>query len=325
MEKLEELGKEYKRLSVKSKVLTIGTLIIFFATLILGFIPKFAIIPKMLDFVETQFNSFFSFLMILLGMIIFVIVIIIGVSKLANTITKMEDVSCDYYDNYKKIIVEEALNQLFDNVELSEAGFLEKTIKESGMFGTGNGYISNDLYFGKYKDISFECSDVYIYNNLDDDSPTTTYFKGQWYIFEFNKEFKGKFQVLEAGYLFSKIVELDNFEQIKTEDEEFNKMFNIFGNNAHSVFYVLTPHIIESIKKLNEKIEGHLLFYFFDSKLHIGVDNQHDMFKPKIKQKINLEKELEVIKQEVNPIIEFIDELKLYNKIFKNDSKKGKV
>ena len=225
-------------------------------------------------------------------------------------------------DNYKQQIVTTTMQELFTDVGFDyDKGYPIDVIAGTGMMRIGNTYSSNDWYSGKYKDVAFSCSDVYIAevtHDSDGDTDTTVYFSGQWYIFTFNKSFKGAFQVCEKGFNYSKHGGLfdKSIQKVELEDVNFNKEFNVYSTDAHSVFYVLTPHIIESIRKINEAIPGRLLFCFIGNLLHIGVYNGKDNFQPKVFKSMNLEDEKQKVRKEIEPITKFIDELRLDNSIF---------
>ena len=69
-------------------------------------------------------------------------------------------------------------------------GLPYKVLADTKMIYMGDRYSSNDYFKGKYKNIAFEMSDVEIEEEHTDSEGHTSYttiFKGQWYIFEFNK------------------------------------------------------------------------------------------------------------------------------------------
>lgn len=230
-----------------------------------------------------------------------------------------------FTDAYKSKIVITTLNSIFSDVHFDlNRGIPEKVIADTNMMMMGNIYDSNDYFYGKYKDIQFQCSDVTIqdeYTDSDGDTHTTTYFIGQWYIFEFNKTFKGSFQICEKSFHYSKrqggLFSKTQDEKIEMEDQEFNKIFKVFGTDPHSVFYVLTPNTMERIKKINSQIPGELLFCFKDNNLHVGVYNNKDLFEPRLRKPVNIEKDTQSTRDEINAILQFVDTLKLDNDLFK--------
>ena len=230
----------------------------------------------------------------------------------------------EFVNSYKQNIVVATLNQIFSDVHFDlERGIPEQVIRDTDMMMMGNIYSSNDYFYGKYKDILFECSDVLIQQETTDsdgDTHTTTYFNGQWYIFQFNKRFKGSFQVCEKSFHYAKrqggLFSKNKDEKIEMEDQEFNKLFKVFGSDAHSVFYVLTPNTMEKIKQINNEIPGSLLFCFKDDRLHVGVYNGKDLFEPKLRKPVNIANDTQSTRKEIDAILRFVDILNLDNDLF---------
>ena len=255
--------------------------------------------------------------------IIPIIMVMLTISLLLANFIKEKKL---FLKSYKEKIVIATLNSIFEDVHFDlEKGISKEVIRDTNMMSMGNTYYSNDYFYGKYKDIGFQCSDVTIQEVTTDGeghTTTTTYFDGQWYIFEFNKNFKGSFQVCEKSFHYSKrqgglFSKEEKDEKIEMEDQEFNKQFKVFGTDPHSVFYVLTPNTIERIKKVNNEIPGSLLFCFKNSQLHIGVYNGKDLFEPKLRKKVNLQQDTQTTKSEINSLLQFVDILRLDNDLFK--------
>ena len=199
------------------------------------------------------------------------------------------------------------------------------------MMNMGDIYESNDYVRGKYKDINFEASDVHIQEeHTDDDRRTyyTTLFKGQWFIFDFNKTFKADIQVCQKNFnnarrgkevfgLFKPQNEI--FQKIELEDIEFNKKFNVFAQSPIEAFYVLTPNTMEKIKTLDNQIKGSLLFCFINNRLHVGIASNKDLFEANPYKKVNLQQAEQSVLIEINNITQFIDVLNLDNTLFRRE------
>ena len=227
---------------------------------------------------------------------------------------------------YKENIVLVALNKICTDVVFDmNNGISRSVIAETQMMDMGDYFHSNDYVKGKYKNISFEMSDIKIEEeSTDSDGNRTRYtiFEGQWYIFDFNKEFKAHVQVCEKNFVSARRGSLfakkeDRFKKIELEDVDFNKQFRVYAQNELDAFYILTPNIIEKIKDLNNKIKGRILFCFIDNKLHIGLYNNKDFFEASIFKKIDLDKAIEKTNGEISVITSFIDGLSLDNDLFK--------
>lgn len=229
-----------------------------------------------------------------------------------------------YRKIYKKNIILENFKNVFTNIKYdSEAELSKDVISNIHMMNTGDRYSSNDYISAKYKEINFECADVHIedrYTDSDGKTRYSTIFRGQWMIFDFNKNFKANIQICEKSFRGAKRGGLfidEVYKKIKMEDVDFNKKFTIYAENELDAFYVLTPNMMEKIKKLDDELQGNLLFCLVDSKMHVGLHNRKDLFEPNVYKKINLEEEKENILKDIKIITEFVDMLDLDNDLFK--------
>ena len=251
----------------------------------------------------------------------FIIVIVFG-TLLTKLITNKN--VREYKKIYKQNITLETFKCVFTDVDYSpNLGLPESVISSTKMMNTGDRYHSNDYISAKYKEINFECADVYIekkYRDKDGHTHYITIFKGQWLIFDFNKTFKANVQICEKSFRGDKRGDLfsdEVYEKVKMEDVDFNKTFKIYAENEIDAFYVLTPNMMEKIKKLNNELHGNLLFCLINSKMHIGLHNSKDLFEPNVYKKINLEEEKQRILKDIKIITEFVDILDLDNDLFK--------
>lgn len=235
-----------------------------------------------------------------------------------------------YVSLYKETFVLKALQSAFNNlIYKQDRGISRDTIRNTGMINMGDRYSSNDYISGNYKGVNFIQSDIHIEEKIEttdsDGHRTTTYitlFMGRWMIFDFNKTFKANVQVCQKGFWNAKRGNwYDNikYKKVEMEDEAFNKNFSTFAQNEHDAFYILTPSLMEKIKKLSNDIRGSLLFCFIDNKLHIGINNNEDSFECSIFKKIDVEKIMNDITEDIKLITDFIDELSLDNDLFRGE------
>lgn len=239
----------------------------------------------------------------------------------------------EFDDAYKKYFALSSFNDMFSNVVFDlNNGISASEVENTHMMKMWDRFSSNDHVTGKFNDISFEYSDILIEDRETDDDGHTHYvtmFKGQWFIFDFNKYFKSNLQVCEKGFSNAKrnnslFNNENNYKKIELEDIEFNKQFRVYAQNELEAFYVLTPNSMQRIKELNAKINGNFLFCFIDNKLHIALQNNKDSFERSIFGKIDEAKERLKVSSEVKVIKEFIEILNLDNTLFKrNISMKG--
>lgn len=249
-----------------------------------------------------------------------------------STIKKITKLKKDFRELYKNVFVIKSLESKFTDLEYNpKEGIPYEVISRINMINMGDTYKSEDYISAKYKNIKFEQSDVHIQKEyyIEDSSGNSkikyeNIFFGRWMIFDFNKEFKSNIQIIPKTFsdanqnrLFKK--KDKEFKEIYVESEEFNNKFNIYAQNEHEGFYIITPSLMEKIEKLTEKNRGKtLLMCFINSKLHIGLYDRIDSFEPEsVFKQINEEEITNKISQDMEPIIQFIDELNLDNGLFK--------
>lgn len=227
---------------------------------------------------------------------------------------------------YKTTIVLNSFKKVFTDVDYDmEKGISYEQIASTQMMNMGDRFYSNDYFKAKYKNINFESSDVHIQEEHTDSDGDTTYvtiFRGQWFVFDFNKPFKANIQVCaknfsnaRRGSLFSKT----KYNKVDMEDIEFNKEFRVYAQNELDAFYVLTPNTMEKIKELKRKTKGRLLLCFIDNRLHVGLHNNKDLFEANIFKKINIDEENNKTLNEMKIITEFVDTLDLDNDLFRRE------
>ena len=230
----------------------------------------------------------------------------------------------EFKSAYKKYfaisIFEEKCNSV--NFDLDH-GIDREIIADTQMMHMGDRFTSNDYISGQYKGVNFEYSDVHIEDECEDSEGRTYYvtlFRGQWFIFDFNKTFKSNLQICESDFRNAKRNSWfgpEKYKKVELEDIDFNKKFKVFAQNNLEAFYILTPHTIERIKTLNNNTYGSLLFCFIDNKLHVGLHSGKDSFEASIFKTIDENKEKSKVSQEIDTILNFIDVLNLDNTLFK--------
>ncbi len=234
-----------------------------------------------------------------------------------------------YVDNFKNYFVKRTLEKIFTDLQYNpDRGIPEDVISGTGMMYTGDRYTTNDLILGKYKNINFMQSDVHIeeeHESTDSDGHTTTYyvtiFQGRWMIFDFNKTFKANVEVCEKGFsgnqantLFGK----SKYQKVKMESEEFNKKFRVYAQDPHDAFFIITPSLMEKIKRLEAANKGKLFLGFCNNQLHVGIHDGSDSFEPEsCFSKINEEEIMNRMSTDVSKITMFVDELELDNDLFR--------
>lgn len=215
----------------------------------------------------------------------------------------------------KEKFLYELLVKNFDDVRYNPThGATREEVMESELLQRSDRFYSNDLIEASYNGIDFLMSDIKLQEVVHRDKRTEvrTIFQGPFMKFTFNKNFKGKLQVRERGFVtwFSK------YDKIKMESMEFNKKFSTYSTEDHTAFYILTPHLMEDLLQMERERRGDFYFSFIDGEMFIALDNRRDNFEIPAFGKVD-ESIGEKFEREFSIIKDIINELKLNKNIFK--------
>lgn len=215
---------------------------------------------------------------------------------------------------YKEKIVNKVLKENFKAIEYNPwEGIEKKEIDATNMINMGTNFHSRDLIKGNFNNYDFVFSEVWIYNKKmrENREEIETLFKGQWFILDLKDKKVSNVQICDKFFFntaMDSIFNSPNYNKVELEDIEFNSKFNVYAQSTLDAFKVLTPDMMLKIKQLKSKFECELLLCFIDNKLHIGINNDKDIFEfddDKIEKKYIEEK----IINEMNNIKNFIENL----------------
>ena len=265
----------------------------------------------------------------LLGMVL-IFIVIGGIATAIAAVVIMiasRKEAASYRSAYKAYFVEKNLQKTFTDLKYShEAGLSREVLSATQMVNAGDVYTSNDLTTGKYKDVAFSQADVQIQvesTDSDGDTTYTTIFKGRFMIFEFPKKFNFRLEVVEKWFGANRIPGKDpktgrKFEKIEVESGEFNEIFKTYAEDGFEAFYLLDPAFINNMITLAKQYTGKILLGFIENKLLIGLKDGKDAFEPpSVFKKLDEQVETEKIAKDIHLITNFVDTLKLNNKLFK--------
>ncbi len=230
-----------------------------------------------------------------------------------------------YTLHFKRKLVESELLRTFTEVTFQPERGLERSfLADTGMIAMGNRYFSDDYICGKYKDIAFEQADVCIQQVTSNgkNTTTTTYFKGRWMVFDFNKNFACELQIREKGFSYAKtsggfFSSKPKMHKLELEDVEFNREFAVYAVDDHEAYYILTPPVMERMRGLRQRTNGELLLCFLNNRLHVAVNSGTNAFEPPVFSSIDMTAIRKQVEEEIDVITRFVDELKLYRSIYK--------
>jgi len=254
------------------------------------------------------------------GGALFIIAIIVGLATVVVLGIGMAEYA-KIKKNFKSQVLTDMFKTLIPDVEyLPNRGLAPEEAYASEFLKRADRYHSEDFISGKIGEVDFISSDLKLEERHVQHTKNgtrvyyVTYFLGRVFRFEFNKNFTGNLQVLEAGSPFSR----RKFEKVKLESIDFNKKFRVFAEEELTAFYILTPDIMEAIFNLEKRNPGRISMSFLGDHLYVAINNNRDTFELQMFRKID-ESVIEEFKKDLLVIKDFIVSLKLNNKLFKKD------
>lgn len=236
-------------------------------------------------------------------------------------------ITLDQFEKYKKYFKQEVMPRLAatigDNITYNyRDGIKESKCMEAKLLKRPDQFYTEDLVKGEFEGVRFASSDIIMKERKvrrDSKGRTyvtyETYFSGRWFVYDFNKTFKGIIQVREGGFLDGPQWGL-GLKKFQMEDVEFNKKFSTYATNQHDAFYVLTPTLMEKIKELEKKYPGRIYMSFIGTELHIAVNGAKNAFEAPVFRPID-EKFIEEQLYDLKLIQDMVHELRLNRNIFK--------
>lgn len=259
----------------------------------------------------------------------FVLLIIILFARYQYTIARKQ-----YVNTYKRLLAEKVLEACFDHAQYyPEQGFSREEFAQAGVFslvGHKFSYHSEDLIIGTQDDIGFRQSDVRVTHRTGGKNRSTVVdVNGRLTRFRYDKDIRGRILITSKSFspvaaslnLYSFRTEEPalqllkkglgvSFQTVAMEDVEFNQRFTVYATDAHSVYYLLTPPVMEYLKQLcsmNQKLS----ISFDGTFLYILRTGKGGIFEPPNKKDWSISEEVNKSYQELQEIVRCIETMRL--------------
>ena len=221
-------------------------------------------------------------------------------------------------------VIPVVLSQVFEDLEYEKNGYIDcgliKSVDMSFPFRFDD-VIGSDHVRGTYRGVHVELSDIrlmtvstYTATNKDGNPRTEekrkTVFQGQWLILDFHKELSADLGVYEGLR--------KRYDQIETENAEFNKRYGISCDSVHDAFYILTPNMMEHIMAMDRRAGGKVYLRFLrEGKIHVAVHSRRDHFEVGNLNDADLATLRLKFRSEVRYVTELIDALLAVDTLYK--------
>ncbi|MFN3554999.1 MAG: DUF3137 domain-containing protein [Bacteroidales bacterium] len=238
----------------------------------------------------------------------------------------------DFYHDFKRQIIEPVVKFVSPQLEYDPDNHIGiDSFQRSRLFlKSADRFSGDDLVLGKLDKTQIWFSEVKAeYKTTTSDgkgrTKTTwhTLFKGLFFIADFNKHFQTSTIVLPnrygRGFLanFFKKMNLARREKlVKLEDPEFNKYFNVYGEDQVEARYVLSTSLMQRITAFRRKHPNPLYISFVNSFLYIAISYKRDLFEPGWFKKLARFELVQEYFEDIQLAVSIVEELNLNNRVW---------
>ncbi len=204
-----------------------------------------------------------------------------------------------FVESFKAKYVLPAISALpgFSQLEFrSREGFEWEEVRDAAVVKCGDRkyFKREDLLTGLYEGVRFRISDVTARRMVKKGKrrELENLFEGQvmcFSRFDDSKVSSGFVQVFQRE-LFTDIGGARAEHKIMTENAAFNDKFNVFAEDEHNAYYILTPQLIGKIMEFSEAAGAPVSLVFVGEKLYAAV-KRRGMFIPVLDEPVSVQKE----------------------------------
>ncbi|MFA5560692.1 MAG: DUF3137 domain-containing protein [Acholeplasmataceae bacterium] len=230
---------------------------------------------------------------------------LIGMLLAGFSSNKLKKISVEYKETYLAKHIKELIPEA---VYKPKEGFDSDFIINSGILKKEDRIASEDYLSGVILDYPFRSADVHLQDVRSDGKTTSvvTVFQGR--LFEIkvtNKSFRPLYIMPNKT---SRFGHLRRMEKIDLEMITFNKTFDLFCEDKHFAFKLLTPRMMEKIMEFNE-LHPKVRIGFDQNRIMVAIDTRIDtfdlrMFKPVDDPIALIQKEIDFLTVLIQEIIQ---------------------
>ncbi len=192
-----------------------------------------------------------------------------------------------YTQNFKIKIIQEILRFINPNYKYNPKGFIKNSdYCKSGLYLDGITYEGEDYVTGFVGKTPFQFSELNVYSKSD--KSTTVYFKGIFFIADFNKHLQAKTFVFpeksKTNILNQEKKNLSDSKLVSLENPEFESIFSVYGTSQQEARYILSPAIMEAMVAVYKKYNLKMSFSFIGANMYCGMETgRKNYFEPNLK------------------------------------------
>jgi len=260
------------------------------------------------------------------------IISIIVIGFLGNYFGKFE---IRFNETFKLEYLLKILNFFNKDIQFQPKNFVKQTaFDERSLFRCQKiySYKGSDYVSGSYGEGNFAFSQLHVkeYSKTYSGGKTKTkisyLFKGLFYEADFNKSFSGLTIIYpdyarmalgeQFGEMLNQKLGFENTQLVTLEETEFEKEFAVFSNDQVEARYILTPTMIERIKKVKFNLEKDIYLAFVKNKVYMAIPYNLDLFSPLIFHNLTSFETIEPVYQIIGCLMDIANDLHLNTRIW---------
>lgn len=190
-----------------------------------------------------------------------------------------------YNRYFKDVVVREALGEVFENLRYSPTEGLDREYLWGLDIFAGQSTMSvEDLIEADYRGKHFSQCDLQVKKMkvVTREKRHNTWeivFSGRVMRFDVAREFPGAVQVVRKDFRDARALSgLKLWKDGITEDEEFNKNFQVLAREPAEGAAVLAPRTIECILRMNERMRGPWTLLFIERRIYVFISSARNAF-----------------------------------------------
>ena len=202
-----------------------------------------------------------------------------------------------YVSDFKDVVIERLVKFLDSNLQYSKTGYIPSgEFHKSKIFlHRADSYEGDDLVSGRLGQTEVRFSELIAqYETRDSKGRRSyhTFFKGLFFIADFNKNFRGQTFVLTdtsermfggLGQMLQKM-NLSRPELIKMEDPDFERHYVVYGTDQIESRYILSTSLMKRIMDFKQKTNRNIQLSFVDSNVYLAIPYTKNLFEPNVFQ-----------------------------------------
>lgn len=311
---LDTLEKERIKVTRKKKFFQYY-LFILIGAFLLCFILKLLSIVFQIYFVD--FATIFAIVVLLL---VWALIIITAIAVFSESKAKKEKKTANLISKIKNLIYPKCIKILDTQLKYEQEAdykLINSTSDLLRKFLCYNFELINleDRIYGKYLDNEVNIVEFQLgldskttFNSNEKEVFANKLFSGVLFSSEIKKNISSPL-IITNKYIPVK-AELNKWEKVNLESEEFNNNYNVYCNDQVEARYFLTPTIMEGLLKLNK--QGSVLCIILNgNNINIIKQTFKDYFEIDITKPVNIPYQYSRVISEIKEVLDFIEILKL--------------